>query len=150
MLVAIIILAIAVAIVSVVFARRVARLNGRIEDILSNQSMLHGKYCTHEDRIDANYRSLAELNRRQDEWQRLHKNSDSAIHEGLASLRERVERLEQQPAPIAKTSDAAMERRAQFAALRETLSVRESAKELGVSLTTARRYEQWRKANECE
>lgn len=150
MLATIIILAIIVAIAVVVFAIKAANLSHQIEDIYAKQAILHDKYCNHEDRIDGNYKSLAELNRRQDEWQRQHKNSDAAIYEGLASLRERVERLEQQPAPIAKTSDAAMERRAQFAALRETLSVREAAREMGVSLTTAKRYEQWRKANERE
>lgn len=150
MLVAFIILVIAVAIIAVVFGARVAKINESIDGILSNQSMLHGKYCGHEDRIDANYRSLSELNRRQDEWARQHRESDTAMREEVASLRERVERLEQQPEPIVKIHAAAMERREQFATLRETLSVREAAKEMGVSLTTAKRYEKWRKANECE
>ena len=51
----------------------------------------------------------------------------------------------QEPRDAKQTAQA---NREHFAELRKTLSVREAAKALGVSYTTAKRYEKWRKAQE--
>lgn len=195
MLAAIIILAIIVAIAIVIFAVKAANIKNAIEDIYAKQAILHEKYCNHEDRIDGNYKSLAELNRWQDEWLRQHNDSDAALRGAIKDLqdynaekekraREAVEEFKNTMNCIAviaqkrakkaakaketpatdkaqapdtpatgrqETRDAkqtTQANRARFAVLRKTMSVREAAKALGVSLTTAKRYEQWRKAQE--
>lgn len=194
MLAAIIILAIIVAIAIVIFAVKAANIKNAIEDIYAKQAILHEKYCNHEDRIDGNYKSLAELNRRQDEWRRQHNDSDAALRGAIKDLqdynaerekkaRETIEEFKNTMNCIAEiarkrakkaakaketpatdkaeapdtpatdpreTRDAkqtAQANRARFAVLRKTMSVREAAETLGVSLTTAKRYEKWRKAN---
>lgn len=184
MLVFHIILAIVAAIAVVIFAVKAANLSHQIEDIYAKQAILHDKYCHHEDRIDGNYKSLAELNRRQDEWRRQHNESDAALRADIKALqdynaererkaREAVEELRtlcnvsqrwhgsvprkpQRRKPptnprytrdIKQTAEA-NSRRKSFAVLRTTMSLRDSAKELGVSYTTAKRYEKWRKAQE--
>ena len=194
MLATIIILSIIVAIAIVIFAVKAANLRHQIEDIYAKQAILHDKYCNHEDRIDGNYKSLAELNRRQDEWERQHNESDAALRADIKALqdynaecerkaKEVVEEFEktinriaekarkvrkaamaketpakekskapEQPATDPReTRDAkqtAAENRQRFAEYRTVMSVREAATELGVSYTTAKRYEKWRKAQE--
>lgn len=185
MLATIIILAIVAVIAVIIFAVKAANIKNAIEDIYAKQAILHDKYCNHEDRIDGNYKCLAELNRRQDEWQRQHNESDKVVRADIKALqdynaerekkaREAVEEFEktmQRVAEVAKkrraqakakapeqpatdpreTRDAkqtATENRQRFAELRNTLSVRDAARELGVFLTTAKRYEQWRKEQE--
>ena len=88
MLVAFIILAIIVAIAIVIFAVKSANIKNAIEDIYAKQALLHDKYCNHEDRIDCNFKSLAELNRRQDEWQRQHNESDAALRDAIKDLQD--------------------------------------------------------------
>ncbi len=83
-----IILAIIVAIAVIIFAAKAANLRHQIEDIYAKQAILHDKYCNHEDRIDGNYKSLAELNRRQDEWQRQHNESDKAVRADIKALQD--------------------------------------------------------------
>ena len=190
MLVAFIILSIIVAIAIVIFAVKAANIKNAIDDIYAKQALLHDKYCNHEDRIDSNYKSLAELNRRQDEWERQHKESDAALRGAIKDLqdynaereknaREAVEDFKNTMNCIAgiaqkrakkaaqakekaqatdtpataprQTCDAkqtAQANRERFAELRKTMSVSEAAKEIGVSQTTAKRYEKWRKENE--
>ena len=195
MLVFHIILAIVAVIAVIIFAVKAANLRHQIEDIYAKQAILHDKYCHHEDRIDGNYKSLAELNRRQDEWERQHNESDAALRADIKALqdynaecerkaKEVVEEFEKTINRIAekarKVRKAAMAKetpakekskapeqpatdprytrndvmhiaevnRERFAVLRKTMSVREAAKALGVSLTTAKRYEKWRKAQE--
>lgn len=185
-----IILAVIVAIAIVIFAVKAANIKNAIEDIYAKQAILHEEYCNHEDRIDGNYKSLAELNRRQDEWRRQHNDSDAALRGAIKDLqdynaekekraREAVEEFkntmnciaviaQKQAKKAAKakgtskasdtpatgrqeTRDAkqtTQANREHFAKLRKTMSVREAAETLGVSLTTAKRYEKWRKAQE--
>lgn len=88
MLATIIILAIIVTIAVIFFAVRTANLHNAIEDIYAKQALLHDKYCNHEDRIDGNYKSLAELNRRQDEWQRQHNESDKVVRADIKALQD--------------------------------------------------------------
>ena len=146
MLVAFIILAIIVAIAIVIFAVKAANINNAIEDIYAKQALLHEKYCNHEDRIDGNYKSIAELNRRQDEWVQQHADSDAAIRKELESVKGYVEWLENVPVSIKVAMANA--KRTHFAELRKTTSGSEAAKEIGVSQTTAKRYEKWRKEND--
>ena len=192
MLVAFIILAIIVAIAIVIFAVKASNIKNAIEDIYAKQALLHDKYCNHEDRIDCNFKSIAELNRRQDEWRRQHNESDAALRDAIKDLqdynaerekraKEAVEEFENTMNCIAEiaqkrakkaaqvkekaqapdtpatdtreTRDAkqtAQANRERFAELRKTMSVSDAAKDLGVSLTTAKRYEKWRKENECK
>ena len=201
MLVAFIILAIIVAIAIVIFAVKASNIKNAIEDIYAKQSIIHDTYCNHEDRIDGNYKSLAELNRRQDDFEKVGKGRYAELSNDIKRLRdetmpeikslqdynaEREKRAKEAVedfkntmnciAEIAKkrekkdakakekdqandtpatspreTRDAkqtAQANRERFAELRKTMSVSEAAKELGVSLTTAKRYEKARKANE--
>ena len=134
-----IILAIIVAIAIVIFAVKAANIKNAIENIYAKQAILHEKYCNHEYRIDGNYKSLAELNRRQDEWLRQH---NEMIRE-LDLIDVWFRRQETRDAK--QTTQA---NREHFAELRKTMSVRDAAKELWVSYTTAKRYEKWRKAQE--
>ena len=195
MLATVIILSIIVAIAIVIFAVKAANIKNAIEDIYAKQAILHDKYRVHEDIINANYNSLAELSRRQDELARQHKESDAALRGAIKDLqdynaerekraREAVEEFKNTMNCIAEiarkrakkaakaketpatdkaeapdtpatdpreTRDAkqtAQANRARFAVLRKTMSVREAAKALGVSLTTAKRYEKWRREHE--
>ncbi len=173
MLATIIILSIIVAIAIVIFAVKAANIKNAIEDIYAKQAILHDKYRVHEDIVNANYNSLAELSRRQDEWRRQHNESDAALRGAIKDLQDYNAEREKRAREAAKakettatekaqapdtpatdpreTRDAkqtAQANRARFAVLRKTMSVREAAKALGVSLTTAKRYEQWRKAQE--
>lgn len=201
MLATIIILAIIVAIAIVIFAVKAANIKNAIEGIYAKHALLHEKYCDHEDRIDSNYKSLAELNRRQDEFEKVGNGRYAELSHDIKRLRddtmpeikalqdynaerekkarEAVEEFkntmnciaeiarkrakkaakakEKAQAPdtpatnTRETRDAkqtAAANRKSFAVLRETFSVRDAAKELGVSLTTAKRYEKWRKEHE--
>ena len=190
MLVSFIILAIIVAIAIVIFAVKASNIKNAIEDIYAKQALLHDKYCDHQDRIDSNFKSIAELNRRQDEWRRQHNESDAALRVAIKDLqdynaerekraKEAVEEFENTMNCIAEiaqkrakksaqvkekaespdtpatdtreTRDAkktAQSNRERFALLRKTMRVSEAAKEIGVSQTTAKRYEKWRKENE--
>lgn len=212
-----IILSIIVAIAVIVFAIKAANIKNAIEDIYAKQALLQENSRDHEDRINVNYKSLAELDRRQDELEKvgnsrysdmcgsirgLHAESSHDIKrlredtmpaikalqdynaEREKKAREAVEEFkntmnciaviaQKQAKKAAKaketpatdkaeapdtpatapreTRDAkqtAAANRKSFAVLRETFSVRDAAKELGVSLTTAKRYEKWRKSQE--
>lgn len=197
-----IIIAIIVAIAIVIFAVKAANIKNAIEDIYAKQALLQENSRDHEDRINVNYKSIAELNRRQDEAEKAgisrYHDACRAIHEigeavkGLQDYnaerekkaKEAVEEFKQtmnciaviarkraKKAAKAKETTAtekaqapdtpatgrqeprdakqtAQANREHFAELRKTLSVREAAKALGVSYTTAKRYEKWRKAQE--
>ena len=195
MLATIIILAIIVAIAVIVFVVKAANIKNAIEDIYAKQALLQENSRDHEDRINVNYKSIAELNRRQDELAEAAHESDAALRGAIKALqdynaererkaKEAVEEFEntmnciveiarkrakkaakakettatekaQAPDTPAtdprETRDAkqtAAANRQRFAELRKRMSVRETAKALGVSLTTAKRYEKWRKAQE--
>lgn len=190
-----IIIAIIVVIAIVIFAVKAANIKNAIEDIYAKQALLQENSRDHEDRIDGNYKSIAELSRRQDELARQHKESDAALRGAIKDLqdynaerkkraREAVEEFkntmnciaeiarkrakkaakakettatEKAQAPDTPATDpretrdakqTAAANRQRFAELRKRMSVRETAKALGVSLTTAKRYEKWRRENE--
>lgn len=195
MLATIIILAIIVAIAIVIFAVKAANLRHQIEDIYAKQAILHDKYCNHEDRIDGNYKSLAELNRRQDEADKVGNSRYAELCGGIKGLQEyNVEKEEKakkareefnkllgsadgivmvrectKKQPTKKAAKAknkaqapeqpaidpretrdikqkAAENRKRFAELRKYgCGIYESANDLGISYTTAKRYEKWRK-----
>lgn len=201
MLATIIILSIIVAVAIVIFAVKAANIKNAIEDIYAKQALLHDKYCNHEDRIDGNYKSLAELNRRQDEFEKVGNGRYAELSHDIKRLRddtmpeikalqdynaerekkarEAVEEFkntmnciaeiarkrakkaakakEKAQAPDTPATDpretrdakqTAAANRQRFADLRKTMSVRDVAKELDVSLTTAKRYEKWRREHE--
>ena len=186
MLATVIILAIIVVIAVIFFAVRTANLHNAIEDIYAKQALLQenshdheDRINDHEDRIDVNYKSIAELNRRQDELAEAAHESEHPCAVLLKPCKtttpsargkhvkpycgdrtkagkEAVEANWTSKAPDTPATDpretrdakqTAAANRQRFAVLRKTMSVRETAKALGVSLTTAKRYEKWRKAN---
>ena len=180
MLATIIILAIIVAIAIVIFAVKAANIKNAIEDIYAKQALLQENSRDHEDRINVNYKSIAELNRRQDELAEAAHESEHPCAVLLKPCKtttpsvrgkhvkpycgdrtkagkEAVEANWTSKAPDTPATDpretrdakqTAAANRQRFSELRKTMSVREAAKELGVSLTTAKRYEKWRKAQE--
>lgn len=196
MLATIIILSIIVAVAIVIFAVKAANVKHAIEDIYAKQALLHDKYCNHEDRIDGNYKSLAELNRRQDEFEKVGNSRYTELCGGIKALqdynaerekraREAVEEFKNtmnciaeiarkrakkaakaKETPATETAQApdtpatapretrdakqtAAENRKYFAELRRCGNgVYEIAGMMGISRTTAKRYEKWRKAQE--
>ena len=164
MLATIIILAIVAVIAVIIFAVKAANLSHQIEDIYAKQAILHDKYCSHEDRIDGNYKSLAELNRRQDEWQRQHNESDKAVRNDISRLGTDVDRLKAEfivfaqnkakdllykpatdPRETRDIKQALQANRERFAELRKTLGVKQAREAMGIGKSTATRYEKWRK-----
>lgn len=185
-----IIIAIIVAIAIVIFAVKAANIKNAIEDIYAKQALLQENSHDHEDRINVNYKSIAELNRRQDEFEKVgnsryaelcggikalqdynaekEKKAKEAVEEfkntmnciaeiarkrarKAAKAKEKAQAPDQPATDPRETRDAkqtAAANRQRFAVLRKMMSVRDAAKELGVSLTTAKRYEKWRKAQE--
>lgn len=89
MLSAVIILSVLMAALIVVFVINGANIKNAIEDIYSQQALLHDKLNKHEDRIFCNYKSLAELNRRQDELQVQHSVDKHDIEEVLKDLQDK-------------------------------------------------------------
>lgn len=208
MLATIIILSIIVAVAIVIFAVKAANVKHAIEDIYAKQALLHDKYCNHEDRIDGNYKSLAELNRRQDEFEKVGNSRYAELCGGIKTLqdynaerekkaREAVEEFKntmnciaekarERAEEAAKTKETTSKETAQapdkpatdtretrdakplshskkkttaqqyaaikrkkFAILRNmNMSVQEAQEYLGISRTTAKRYEKWRKEHE--
>lgn len=167
MLVAIILLAIVLLVVIAAFSIKMANINHSVECVLEKYVLLHEKFVNHEDRIDANYKSLAELNRRQDEWMRQHKESEQEIKDVISqvgldviSLQEimgipteddesgtKTEDSDNAQSPTPPLSPKSTSKRERFCELRKTMSFKEVVKEMNLPRTTARRYEQWRKTN---
>lgn len=207
MLAAIIILAIIVAIAIVIFAVKAANIKNAIEGIYAKHALLHEKYCDHEDRIDSNYKSLAELNRRQDEFEKVGNSRYTELSHDIKRLRDdtmpEIKGLQDYNAEREKKAREAVEefkntmnciaeiarKRAKKAAKaketpatekaqapdtpatapRETRDAKQTAAEnrkyfaelrrcgngmyeiagmMGISRTTAKRYEKWRKEHE--
>ncbi len=88
MLALVIFLCVVVVATTIVFAIRLLNLTNSIDDLTARLDLLHEKYCNHEDRIDCNYKSLAELNHRQDEWMRRHIEADDALNKKIQALQE--------------------------------------------------------------
>lgn len=217
-----IIIAIIVAIAIVIFAVKAANIKNAIKDIYGRQAILHEKYCNHEYRINGNYKSLAELSRRQDELEKVGNGRHCDVNIATDELREAIDELQKcidsrfcrnsnehvefsrqiralqgynaekeerareaveefkqtmnciaviaqkqaKKAVKAKGTSKASDtpatgrqetrdakqttqaNREHFAELRKTMSVREAGEQVGVSLTTAKRYEKWCKAQE--
>ena len=80
-----IIIAIIVAIAIVIFAIKAANIKNAIEDIYAKQALLQENSHDNEDRIDVNYKSIAELNRRQDEAE---KAGISRYHDACRAIHE--------------------------------------------------------------
>lgn len=197
MLATVIILAIIVAIAVIVFAIKAANIKNAIEDIYAKQALLQensrdheDRINDHEDRINVNYKSIAELNRRQDEAEKvgngrytetcdktksmyaelshdikwLRNDTMPAIKalqdynaerekkaKEAAKAKETAQTTDQPATDPRETRDAkqtAAANRQRFAELRKTMSVREAQEYMGISRTTAKRYEKWRKAQE--
>ena len=152
MLATIITVATTLAIAIVAFVVKARNDNREFKYIAEKFAILHEEYCKHTDRINANYKCIAELNRRQDVQEK-----EAAERE--ADLKSSIEELQTYNAEAvrnctpkekqAKVSKVAA-KHAAFAELRKTKSVKEAQAELGLSSTTARRYEQWRKEQEKE
>ena len=174
MLVVMIIILVIMAIAVILLYVQVCSLKSSIEDTQNKITVLHEKYWNHEDRIDCNYKSLAELNRRQDEWMRRHTDSDEKIQEtinqleldvvGLQEYKENREKVakeiweefdkmlkdSEEPSEEEdcnnKRATILNEKRSHYATLRKQgMSVANAAKSMGISRSTSTRYEKWYK-----
>lgn len=152
MLATIITVATTLAIAIVAFVVKARNDNREFKYIAEKFAILHEEYCKHTDSINANYQCLAELNRRQDlqEKEAAEREADlkSSIEELQTYNAEAVRNCtpKEKQVKVSKVAD----KHAAFAELRKTKSVKEAQAELGLSSTTARRYEQWRKEQEKE
>lgn len=152
MLATIITVATTLAIAIVAFVVKARNDNREFKYIAEKFAILHEEYCKHTDSINANYQCIAELNRRQDvqEKEAAEREIDlkSSIEKLLTYNAEAVRNCatNEKQAKVSKVAA----KHAAFAELRKTKSVQEAQAELGLSSTTARRYEQWRKEQEKE
>lgn len=94
MLATIIILSIIVVIAIVIFAIKAANIKNAIEDIYAKQAILHDKYCVHEDIINTNYKSIVELNRRQNEFEKVVNGRHCNVNIATDELREAIDELQ--------------------------------------------------------
>lgn len=174
MLVAIIFLAVVMLVVIAAFSIKMANMSHSVECIFEKYVLLHEKFVNHEDRISTNYKSLAKLNQRQDEWMQRNKESEQEIKDVISqvgldvlSLQEKmgiptefdeigteieksgteIEDSDNAQSPTSPLSPKSMSKRERFCELRKTMSFKEVVKEMNLPRTTARRYEQWRKTN---
>lgn len=139
MLTTIILLAATLTIAIVAFVVKVRNNNREFNYIADRFAILHEEYCRHTDSIHENYKRFVELNRRQDALERNATEREAALKSSIEELRESIKKNK-----IGKVA----EKHAAFAELRKSKSVKEAQAELGLSSTTARRYEQWRKEQE--
>lgn len=95
MLALVIFLSVVIIATTVIFAIRLLNVTNSIDDLTARVNMLHDKYCNHEDRIDCNYKSLAELNRRQDEWMRQHTEEAGTMTASIRALNKEIQALQE-------------------------------------------------------
>ena len=123
MVVGFILIAILVVLVAVIF-RKIAKINKYVDELYNMQLMSESAVMNHGERLDAHYKDIVNLS-----------SCLSALEHNQTSK------------VVIDTKKDVDERREKFALLRNELSVEEARKQMGVSLSTAKRYETWRKNN---
>lgn len=130
---------------------KMARINNRIDDIYNKAFVMQGEIEANTARAKDNYKLIAQVNTEVESVKstiaELHKQeqTDEPIKEVEAELENLVPEQEEE---VRDKELGLTERRERFAHLRGLgKSVKEAGEIIGVSITTAKRYEQWRKDN---
>ena len=123
MVVGFILIAILVVLVAVIF-RKIAKINKYVDELYNMQLMSESAVMNHGERLDAHYKDIVNLS------------------SCLSALEHN-----QTPKVVIDTKKDVDQRREKFALLRNELSVKEAGEQMGISPSTARRYETWRKDN---
>jgi response regulator of citrate/malate metabolism len=123
MVVGFILIAILAVLVAVIF-RKIAKINKYVDDLYHMQFMSESVVMNQGERLDAHYKDLVNLS------------------SCLSDLEHN-----QSPKVVIDTKKDVNKRREEFALLRNELSVEEAGKQMGISQSTAKRYETWRKNN---
>lgn len=139
--------------VFVVFAFcKIARINNRIDDIYNKAFVMQGEIEANTARAKDNYKLIAQVNTELESVKNsiaLHKHEPT--DEPAKEVEEELESLIPEQEEEVEPSNAAYElsiRRENYAHFRKQgMDVKNAGKAVGVSYTTAKRYEQWRKDN---
>lgn len=138
--------------VFVVFAFcKISRINNRIDDIYNKAFTMQGEIEANTARAKDNYKFIAQVNTELQSVKNItaelhiHEPTDEPAKEVDAELESIVPEKEEEDDDDTSTLYV---RRENFACLRSSgKSVKEAGELVGVSYTTAKRYEQWRKDN---
>lgn len=136
----------------VVFAFcKISRINNRIDDIYNKVFTMQGEIEANTARAKDNYKFIAQVNTELQSVKNItaelhrHEPTDEPAKEVDAELESIVPEKEEEDDDDTSTLYV---RRENFACLRSSgKSVKEAGELVGVSYTTAKRYEQWRKDN---
>jgi hypothetical protein len=139
--------------VFVIFAFcKIARINNRIDDIYNKAFTMQGEIEANTARAKDNYKLIAQVNTELESVKNsiaLHKHEPT--DEPAKEVEEELESLIPEQEEEVEPSNAAYElsvRRENYANFRKQgMDVKNAGKAVGVSYTTAKRYEQWRKDN---
>lgn len=130
---------------------KMARINNRIDDLYNKAFIMQGEIEANTARAKDNYKLIAQVNTEVEKVKgtiaELHKQeeTDEPAKEVEAELENLVPEQEEE---VSDKELGLIERRENFAHLRGLgKSVKEAGEIIGVSITTAKRYEQWRKDN---
>lgn len=138
--------------VFIIFAfAKMARINNRIDDIFNKALTMQGDIEANTARAKDNYKLIAQVNTEVENVKstiaELHKKEPA--DEPAKEVEEELESLvPEQEEELSEKELGLIERRENFAQLRGLgKSVKEAGEIVGVSISTAKRYEQWRKDN---
>lgn len=131
---------------------KMARINNRIDDIYNKAFIMQGEIEANTARAKDNYRLIAQVNTVLEKVEstiaELHKQeeTDEPAKEVEAELESFVPELEKERDD--EDTSTLYARRMNFARLRkQSMDIKNAGKAVGVSYSTAKRYEQWRKDN---
>lgn len=139
--------------VFVVFAFcKIARINNRIDDIYNKAFIMQGEIEANTARAKDNYKLIAQVNTELESVKNsiaLHKHEPT--DEPAKEVEDELDSLIPEQEEEVEPSNAAYElsvRRENYANFRKQgMDIKNAGKAVGVSYTTAKRYEQWRKDN---
>jgi DNA-directed RNA polymerase specialized sigma24 family protein len=138
--------------VFIIFAfAKMARINNRIDDIFNKALTMQGDIEANTARAKDNYKLIAQVNTEVENVKstiaELHKQEPA--DEPAKEVEEELEILvPEEEEEVSEKELGLIERRENFAQLRGLgKSVKEAGEIVGVSISTAKRYEQWRKDN---
>ena len=139
--------------VFVIFAFcKIARINNRIDDIYNKAFIMQGEIEANTARAKDNYKLIAQVNTELESVKNsiaLHKHEPT--DEPAKEVEEELDSLVPEQEEEVEPSNAAYElsvRRENYAQFRKQgMDVKNAGKAVGVSYTTAKRYERWRKDN---
>lgn len=136
----------------IIFAfAKMARINNRIDDIFNKALAMQGDIEANTARAKDNYKLIAQVNTEVENVKstiaELHK--QELADEPAKEVEEELESLvPEEEEEVSEKELGLIERRENFAQLRGLgKSVKEAGEIVGVSISTAKRYEQWRKDN---